>query len=86
MGDLIRKQFYITRNQDMLLKSKAKQLGVTEAEIVREALNHQISKVEFPKEPLTAWQEEAAYIEKLMNNKQETSLARSWKRNDLYDR
>ena len=38
MAKMIRKQIYMTENQDGELKAKARELKVTEAEVVREAL------------------------------------------------
>ena len=36
---MVRKQLYITRSQDRALKRRARELGVTEAEIVRRAID-----------------------------------------------
>ena len=36
---MVRKQFYIERCQDTLLKQAAKETGLTEAEIIRQALD-----------------------------------------------
>lgn len=86
MSDLIRKQFYITREQDSLLKSKAKEFGLKEAEIVREALDSQISQLKFFKDPLKIWEQEIEFIEGLKEGKRTTSIGRTWKREDLYER
>jgi len=37
---MVRKQVYIEPRHDRMLKRRAKQQGVTEAEIIREALDH----------------------------------------------
>lgn len=86
MSDLIRKQFYITRDQDNLLKSKARELGIKEAELVREALDCQIGKIKFFREPLKIWQQETAFIRDLMKRKAVTGVERLWRREDIYDR
>ena len=39
---MIRKQLYITEQQDRALKREAKALGVSEAELVRRALNEML--------------------------------------------
>lgn len=39
----IRKQFYITPEQERALKERARAEGMPEAEIVREAINHYLS-------------------------------------------
>ena len=45
VSDLVRKQFYITKTQEALLKSKAKEVGLTEAELVRQAIDAQVGKI-----------------------------------------
>jgi len=86
MRGFIRKQFYITKDQDNLLKSKARELGIKEAELVREALDYQIGKIKFLREPLKTWQQEYGFIQGLMKEKAATGTARAWKREELYDR
>ena len=39
---MIRKQLYITRDQDRALKQRARQEGASEAEVVREALDRHL--------------------------------------------
>jgi hypothetical protein len=36
---MVRKQLYITRSQDRALKRRARELGVTEAEVIRRAID-----------------------------------------------
>ena len=84
MSDLIRKQFYITKNQEMLLKEKAKELGIAEAELVRQSLNAQLEKIVFSRQPLAVWQKEREFIKELMAKGYENS-ERKWKRDELYD-
>ena len=40
---MIRKQLYITREQDRALKKRAREQGASEAEVVREALDRHLS-------------------------------------------
>ena len=42
MSDMVRKQIYITRRQEMLLKRLARLRGVSEAEIFRKALEKEM--------------------------------------------
>lgn len=86
LSDLVRKQLYITRTQENLLKKKAFEMGVAEAEIVREALDNQIYKIEYPKKSLEKWQDEVEFINSRISEKHKTQKERSWKREDLYDR
>lgn len=39
MGRMVRKQLYIDDEQDAALKAEAERLGVTQAEVVREAIS-----------------------------------------------
>jgi len=41
MSDLVRKQIYIYPRQEALLKRLAKQLGLSEAEIIRQAIDRE---------------------------------------------
>lgn len=87
MSDLVRKQLYISRKQDAILKKKAAELGMTEAQIVREALDNQLESLYFPRNSLQVWNKEREFIKSLMastGNTQERD--RTWKREDLYER
>ncbi len=84
MSNLIRKQFYITKAHEALLKSKAKQMGISEAELVRCALETQVSKINLKPDPANLWQEEQAFFQQLMANNYEQKK-RGWKREDLYE-
>lgn len=86
MSDMVRKQIYITRVQEKLLKSKAAKMGVTEAELVREALDSQVYNIGYPQRSVEKWQEEVRFIEGRMTEKQDMGNQRAWKRDDLYDR
>lgn len=86
MSDLIRKQLYITSDQEKMLKLKSKELGVTEAEIVREALGKRDYRFEYPFKSTDKWQEELAFITKRMDGRQVEQKGRTWRREDLYDR
>lgn len=86
MSDLIRKQLYITRSQEKMLKIKAKEMGLTEAEIVREAIDKAAYRVEYPRNSVEKWQEELSFINELIANRQVDQKKRTWKRKDLYDR
>ena len=87
MGRLIRKQFYISNRQEDLLKKKASELGITEAEIVREALDAHLEKMYLTKENPSSWQEERRFIqERISEANPQQHRKRDWKRDDLYDR
>lgn len=84
MSDLVRKQFYISKNHDALLKERAKELGTTEAELVRQAIEGQLGKIKFPRRILSTWQAESKFIQELMSGGP-ASGRRTWNRDDLYD-
>src|SRR3989442_1469203 len=57
---MVRKQFYIEPRQDRMLKRCARKTGVTEAAIVRRALDAEVGRLESDKEREQAWREEHA--------------------------
>lgn len=86
MSDLVRKQFYITKSQEKLLKKKAAEMGVTEAELIREALDSQAYTIGYPRRSAEKWQEECTFIKDRMTIKELSHTQRAWKREELYDR
>ena len=86
VSDLVRKQLYITRSQENLLKKRAKEMGLTEAEIVREAIDKAAYRVEYPRSSAEKWQKEISFINKRIASSQIDQKKRTWKREDLYDR
>lgn len=86
MSDLVRKQLYITRAQENLLKKKAAEMGVTEAELVREALDNQAYQICYPRRSSEKWREEVQFIRSRIAETKDLFDQRSWKRDDLYDR
>jgi hypothetical protein len=45
MGEkMIRKQFYLTQQQNLLLKRLAKERGVSESEVIRQALEREFQR------------------------------------------
>lgn len=84
LSELVRKQFYISKSHDALLKERAKELGTTEAELVREAIENQMGKIGFSKKHLNQWQEERKFIIELIGNGP-IKGGRVWQRDDIYD-
>ena len=85
MVAVIRKQLYIKPHQDVLLKKKAKASGLTEAELIRRAIEtHLKTNFELHKYPL-AWETEKQFIlSRIRPGKQ--AQKRGWSRDELYDR
>lgn len=81
----VRKQIYIDPGQEVLLKRLARETGVTEAEIIRRAIDQHTRSFRFPKRDLAAWEKERAFITHLIQQGA-ISGQRSWRREDLYGR
>lgn len=85
MSSKIRKQIYIEPRQEALLKAIAQQAGVSEAEIIRQALDRHIGFISTAQPNIAAWEAEKAFINQV---KQRSRLpgGRDWRREDLYER
>jgi len=65
MSEMVRKQFYIHERQQILLRRLSQARGVSEAEIVRQAIEREATGVA-PQSPLTdraAWEEIVEFVE-----------------------
>jgi hypothetical protein len=82
---MIRKQVYIESYQDVLLKKKARSLGVTEAELVRRAIEAHLKAGPGLRLDRTAWEEEKKFITGRMKPAQKVAR-RNWRREERYDR
>ena len=85
MAQMIRKQIYIEPHQEQLLKKSAAETGMTEAEIVREAIELWSKDEERELHAQEAWKKARAFIEDLIAQGP-VEGGRTWKREDLYDR
>ena len=86
---MIRKQVYIEPRQERRLKRLARKTGKTEAEIIRQALDTHVDEAERRQDRLKAWDEEKEFIRQRMAKHPPPPgppPARTWKREDLYDR
>lgn len=84
MSRMVRKQIYIESRQDTTLKKQAKIFGITEAEIIRQAIDRQMASVRLDVRDLKAWEREKIFIAKRMA-KGPVSGGRRWKRKDAYE-
>ncbi len=83
MATMVRKQIYIKKQQEATLKRQAKELGTTEAELIRQAIDRQLA---FRLKPdRTLWRTEREYIQKLIA-KGPVPGRRTWRREDAYGR
>ena len=61
MPPMVRKQVYIEERQDRLLKERASQYRVTEAEVIRQAIDGTVQSAASAMDP-EAWEEIERYI------------------------
>jgi hypothetical protein len=82
---MIRKQIYIQRRQDILLKRISKVRGVSEAEVIRQAIEREISGT--VSQPLLAdrqaWEQVLAFLES--RKSLGSGEAYQWNRQDAYE-
>jgi len=84
MPRMVRKQIYVQSRQDTALKQQARHLGVTEAEVIRRAIDRQMASVRLSVRDLKAWDREKAFITKRMA-KGPSPVGRRWKREEAYE-
>jgi hypothetical protein len=82
---MVRKQFYIRKRQDELLKRLAKARGLSEAEIIRQAIDREAAEAlgQPDNAERSAWKELIAFLEK----RQELAGKRQpylWNREEIY--
>lgn len=82
---MIRKQVYIEPHQERLLKERARQLGVTEAELIRRSLDQGLMGMAPRRPNPSAWQELMRFFRRRMRMKVRRR-PRRWTRAELYDR
>ncbi len=85
MSSKIRKQIYIEPHQEYLLKAIAQQTGVSEAEIIRQAIDLHLGRVTAPQTDLARWEAEKEFIAEIKTRPAQPG-GRDWKREDLYER
>lgn len=85
MATMIRKQVYLEPHQDEMLKRWAKETGQTEAEILRQALEHWIANEQRRRETEAAWSQVLTFAEDWAAQG-DVAGKRTWTREDLYDR
>lgn len=82
---MIRKQVYLEAHQDRALKARARQLGVTEAELIRRSLDHGLRDGSPRRPDPAAWQDILRFLRRRMRRRL-AEAPRQWRRADLYDR
>ena len=88
MSEMVRKQFYIHKRQQVLLKRLSQARGVSEAEIVRQAIERETTGTSLlPTLPdRTAWEAIVSFLEarKARTLGSEGSEPYQWNREDAY--
>lgn len=84
MSRMVRKQVYITGEQEKLLKRRAKALGVTEAEVVRRGIDLAGQTAAGLSPDRQAWEDELHFIRERARI-QALGRERGWTREELYD-
>jgi hypothetical protein len=81
---MIRKQVYITPRHEALLKRRARELGVSEAELIRQGIENAGHGYVAKGYDAQAWNE----VRSFMRHRQRLNVPqteRSWKRDELYE-
>ena len=84
MSRMIRKQVYIQPEQDKMLKRRARELGVSESDLIRRGIE-QVERAGTNRivDPL-AWEEALSFINKRLAMKV-PQTGRQWTRDELYE-
>jgi len=81
----IRKQIYIQPRQEHLLKVISQQTGISEAEIIRQAIDLHLGEITITQTDISLWETEREFIEQIKTRPVQAG-GRDWKREDLYER
>ena len=84
MGRMIRKQVHIEPEQEELLKRRSKELGISEAALIRQAIDRlgAASDLSLPRKP--AWEEAKRVMQERMQFRV-PQTGRSWTREEIYE-
>ena len=84
---MVRKQVYITRDQEERLKRLAKERAVSEAGLLRESLDRLLEAEERSKHRRAAWAAIEAFIQRQEERlrEEETGTGHKWKREEFYE-
>ncbi len=85
MGRKLRKQIYLDPLQEAAIKRQANEAGMSEAEVIRQAIDNQTRVLRHPAAALEAWEREEAFIRSLLEQGP-VEGRRGWRREDLHDR
>ena len=84
MAKLVRKQIYIEDLQNQRLKSRAKARRVSEAKVIRHAIDVELATTSHGAPDKTAWEREKAFIQERMKHPVKPASKR-WTRDEVYE-
>jgi hypothetical protein len=87
MQPMIRKQIYILKRQQVVLRRLARALRVSEAELIRQAIDQRVRGDATRPLPADAeaWAKALAFMRALAAQGPLPERARTWRRDDLYE-
>lgn len=80
----VRKQIYVDQDQQLRLKRLARQTGLSEAALIREAIDRYVVSGLSQNRNWSVWEDELAFIDRLIEQGP-VEGSRDWQREDLYD-
>lgn len=88
MAAKIRKQIYIDLEHETILKQLSAEMGISEAEIIRQAVEQYSLATKPARRYMEAWEEEKAFIQQLIKQTNPDSAPKkhTWNREELYER
>jgi hypothetical protein len=86
-SQLLRKQIYIHKRQQALLKQLAKKRGMSEAEIIRQAIDREAANsMPLPSQASQEnWDETMAFMRSLADRRDRFQEPLRWNRSELYE-
>jgi hypothetical protein len=85
MSRMVRKQIYIEAEQAALLKQRAKELGMSEADLIRRCIDQLITGSAALPLDASAWRDEFTFVRQRARAQKALDKQRSWTREELYD-
>jgi hypothetical protein len=84
MSVMVRKQIYIEPRQETQLKQRAAETGMSEAEIIRQAIDHWLEEEARQRQAEEAWEKARALMEERYAEGTVPGR-RTWTRDELYE-
>jgi len=86
MTQMVRKQIYLQRRQQAILRRLARSRGISEAELIRQAIdNHVSAGARLARPDPEAWDKARRFMLALHAQGPVKGQPRDWKREDLYE-